>query len=96
MIAAGIIAGVLPLIHAHSFIATMGVGSVMALIMFALDGAVVWSVGAVMAAGSIVGGMLGARVAGSASAKKWVFRLLAAVILGELANLGVRYFFHTA
>jgi len=70
--------------------------SVMALIMFALDGAVVWSVGAVMAAGSIVGGMLGARVAGSASAKKWVFRLLAAVILGELANLGVHYFLHTA
>src|SRR5258706_5490207 len=32
MIAAGFIAGLLPLIHAHSFIATMGVGCVLALI----------------------------------------------------------------
>jgi len=32
MIAAGFIAGLLPLIHAHSFIATMGVGGVLALI----------------------------------------------------------------
>ena len=87
----------LPLVQANATKSLALVpSSVMALIMFALDGAVVWSVGAVMAAGSIVGGMLGARVAGSASAKKWVFRLLAAVILGELANLGVRYFFHTA
>jgi len=87
----------LPLVQANATKSLALVpSSVMALIMFALDGAVVWSVGAVMAAGSIVGGMLGARVAGSASAKKWVFRLLAAVILGELANLGVHYFFHTA
>jgi hypothetical protein len=32
MIAAGCIAGLLPLVHAHSFIATMGVGGVLALI----------------------------------------------------------------
>ncbi|HMH45749.1 MAG TPA: hypothetical protein VK557_19835 [Pyrinomonadaceae bacterium] len=32
MIAAGFIAGLLPLVHAHSFIATMGVGGVLALI----------------------------------------------------------------
>src|SRR6266571_2870328 len=32
MIAAGVVAGLLPLIHAHSFIATMGVGAVLALI----------------------------------------------------------------
>ena len=58
----------LPLLQANAIKSLALVpSSVMALIMFALDGAVVWSVGAVMAAGSIVGGMLGARVAGSAS-----------------------------
>ncbi len=34
MLAAGVVAGLLPLVHAHSFIATMGVGGVLAVINF--------------------------------------------------------------
>src|SRR5439155_16641731 len=72
----------LPLLQANAIKSLALVpSSVMALIMFALDGAVAWSVGAVMAVGSIAGGMLGARVAGFASAKKVVFRLPAGVLL---------------
>jgi hypothetical protein len=57
--------------------------------IFALKGSIDWPLGAAMALGSIAGGVLGARLASSASAKKWIFRLLVTVITAELVHIGV-------
>jgi hypothetical protein len=48
-----------------------------------------------MGAGSIAGGMLGARLATSSNARKWVFSLLGVVIPGGLINLALHYVFKT-
>ena len=70
--------------------------TVVALAIFAAKGAVDWKVGAVMAVASIAGGLLGARLTMSATARTWVFRLLVLVIVGELVHLGIHYAFDTA
>ena len=54
-----------------------------------------WTVGAIMGVGSVIGANLGARLATSPVAKKYVFYLLALVISGELLNLAWHYLFHT-
>jgi uncharacterized protein len=59
--------------------------------IFAFKGSIDWPLGAAMALGSIAGGVLGARLASSASAKKWIFRLLVTVITAELVHIGVHY-----
>jgi hypothetical protein len=48
-----------------------------------------------MGAGSIAGGVLGARLATSPQARKWVFWLLVVVISAELVHLTVHYVFKT-
>ena len=48
-----------------------------------------------MGAGSIAGGMLGARLATSFNARKWVFLLFVVVIPDELINLALHYVFKT-
>jgi uncharacterized membrane protein YfcA len=45
--------------------------------------------------GSIVGGLLGARLASAPQARKWVFRLLVIVIVAELVHLTMHYVFET-
>jgi uncharacterized membrane protein YfcA len=70
--------------------------SLAALALFAMKGDLDWTLGAVMAAGSIAGGLLGVRLAVSDGARRWIFRLLVLVILAELVHLGVHYFAHTA
>jgi uncharacterized membrane protein YfcA len=62
-----------------------------AMAIFAFKGSIDWPLGAAMALGSIAGGVLGARLAISASAKKWIFRLLVTVITAELVHIGVHY-----
>jgi uncharacterized membrane protein YfcA len=47
-----------------------------------------------MALGSVAGGLLGARLAISDQARRWIVGLLIVVIVGELANLSIRYFAH--
>lgn len=69
--------------------------SLVALALFAMKGYMDWTLGAVMAAGSIAGGLLGARLAFSPDARRWIFRLLTVVILGEVAHLGMHYFART-
>jgi uncharacterized membrane protein YfcA len=69
--------------------------SLVAVALFALKGNLDWTLGAVMAAGSIAGGMLGVRLAVAENARRWVFRLLVVVILGEVAHLCVHYFAQT-
>jgi uncharacterized membrane protein YfcA len=69
--------------------------SLVAVAMFAIKGNLDWTLGMAMAAGSIAGGLLGVRLAVSENARRWVFRLLAVVILGEVAHLGMHYFAQT-
>ena len=45
-----------------------------------------------MAAGSVAGGFLGAKVALNPLAKVWTFRFLVAVILLELVHMGIAYY----
>jgi uncharacterized membrane protein YfcA len=83
----------LPLVHANALKTALLIPSaVVAMAVFAYKGNVDWTIGAVMAAGSIAGGLLGAKFAASERSRKWVFRLLVVVIVGELIHLGVQYF----
>ena len=58
-----------------------------AMVIFAFKANVNWSVGALMGIGSIMGGMIGARVATSPRSKKIIFPLLVSVIILELLHL---------
>lgn len=69
--------------------------TLIAMVVFAWKGDIAWTLGAVMGAGSLVGGILGARVATSPGAKKAVFWLLVVVISAELVHLGWHYLFET-
>lgn len=69
--------------------------SIVAIAVFAAKGNLDWTLGLITGAGSIAGGLLGARLAAHEAAKKWVFRLLVVVILGELVHLGMHYIFKT-
>jgi len=62
-----------------------------ALVLFAIDGAIDWTVGAAMAVGSVLGGWIGAQLAASARAKQIVFVLLTLVLAGELVHLVLHY-----
>ena len=57
------------------------------MVVFAYKGSVDWTIGAIMGVGSIVGAWLGARLAASPTAKKYVFPLLVIVISAELVIL---------
>jgi uncharacterized protein len=59
--------------------------------MFARAGDIFWSAGALMSAGSLLGGHVGARLSSHPQARAWVFWLLVAVILLELAQLVWHY-----
>ena len=69
--------------------------SIIAIIVFAMKGNLDWTLGLITGVGSIAGGLLGARMAAHEAAKKWVFRLLVAVILAELVHLAMHYLLHT-
>lgn len=86
----------LPLIQANAIkSAALVPATAVAMAVFAAKGNIDWTLGAVLGAGSIVGGLLGARLASSPSARKWVFRLLVAVILAELVHLTIHYVLRT-
>ena len=82
----------LPLVQANAIkSATLVPATLVAMVVFAYHGDVNWTLGAVMGAGSIAGGLHGARLAASPAARVWVFRLLVVVICGELLHLGIHY-----
>jgi uncharacterized membrane protein YfcA len=86
----------LPLIQANAIkSAALVPATIVAMIVFAAKGDVDWTLGAILGAGSIVGGILGARLAASPHARTWVFRLLVVVILAELVHLTIHYVFET-
>ncbi len=65
--------------------------TLVAMAIFASRGSIDWEIGGVMAAGSVAGGLIGARLAMSVAAKKWIVGLLVVVIGGELVHLAIRY-----
>jgi uncharacterized membrane protein YfcA len=84
----------LPLIQANAIKNFILVPTTLvAMIIFASRGSIDWQLGGFMALGSVAGGLLGARLAVSEQAKKWIVGLLITVIVGELINLMVRYYF---
>jgi uncharacterized protein len=86
----------LPLVQANAVKNAVAVPvTIIAMLVFAFKGSIDWTVGAVMGAGSIAGGVLGARLATSLQARKWVFRLLVMVLSAELVHLTVHYVFKT-
>jgi len=75
--------------------ATLVPTTVIAMIVFAFKGNVDWTLGAIMGIGSVDGGVLAARLATSAQARRWVFLLLVFVISAELVHLVLHYVFKT-
>jgi uncharacterized protein len=86
----------LNLVHANAVKSAVLVPvTVVAMIVFAYKGSVDWTLGAFMGAGSIVGGIFGAKLAMSPQAKRYVFWLLVTVITAELLHLFWHYAFQT-
>ena len=86
----------LPLIHANAIkSAALVPTTLVAMLVFAYKGDIDWTIGAAMGVGSVVGGILGAKLATSPHARKWVFVLLVLVISAELVHLTVHYVFQT-
>ena len=69
--------------------------TIIAMLVFGYKGHLNLTLGAVMGAGSIAGGVLGARLATSPQARKWVFVLLVVAITAELVHLTIHYIFKT-
>ncbi len=86
----------LPLIQANAIKSAVLVpATAVAMIVFAANGNINWTLGAFLGVGSIIGGFLGARLATSPQARTWVFRLLVVVILAELVHLTAHYVLET-
>jgi uncharacterized membrane protein YfcA len=83
----------LDLLHANALKnLLLGAATVVAFALFAAKGNIDWANGAMLSIGSVGGSYVGVRVAQFATAKVWVFRILAAVILLELVHVGIQYF----
>ncbi len=86
----------LPLIAANAIKSALIVPTtVVAMGLFAYEGHLDMTLGLVMGAGSMAGGLFGARLAIAPAGRVWVVRLLVTVIVLELVHLTVHYVFHT-
>jgi uncharacterized membrane protein YfcA len=86
----------LPLVQANAIkSAALVPVTIIAMVVFAYKGHVDWTLGAFMGLGGIAGGLLGARLATSPEARRWVFLLLVVVISAELIHLFIHYAFQT-
>jgi uncharacterized protein len=86
----------LSLVQANAIKAAVAVPTTtMAMIVFAYRGDIDWTIGAILGAGSVLGGILGARLTMAPRAKRYVFALLVIVISGELVHLMLHYVFRT-
>ncbi len=80
------------LVHANALKALLCIPTTLVpILMFAGHGSIRWPEGLAMSAGSIAGGYFGARLAMHERAKFWIYRILVAVLLLEIAHLGVQY-----
>jgi uncharacterized protein len=86
----------LSLIQANAIKSALLIPStIIAMLVFGYKGNLNWTLGAMMGASSIAGGVLGARLAMSLQARRWVFILLVVVITAELVQLTIHYVFKT-
>lgn len=82
----------LPLVEANAYKnLAICIGTGLSLVVMALDRNVNWEIGGWMALGSILGGYIGARFSMHEVAKKWTYRLLAAVLSLEILQIAVTY-----
>ena len=82
----------LPLVEANAVKNFLAVPTtVVAMLVFASQGSIDWTLGAALGVGSVLGGLLGARLALSEQARRWIVGLLVVVIVGELVQLSMRY-----
>jgi uncharacterized membrane protein YfcA len=65
--------------------------SVIALVIFGVQGDVNWEIGGLLALGSIAGAYVGAKIAVHPHAKIWTYRLLVTIILLELGHMALQY-----
>jgi uncharacterized membrane protein YfcA len=80
------------LVHANALKALLGVATTLVpMAMFSGHGSIRLPEGLVMAAGSIAGGYIGARLAMHERAKFWLYHTLVAVLLLEIIHLGIQY-----
>jgi uncharacterized membrane protein YfcA len=83
----------LDLLHANALKnLLLGAATIVAFVLFAAKGNIDWANGAMLSIGSVGGSYVGVQVAQFTTAKVWVFRILAAVILLELVHVGIQYF----
>lgn len=68
-------------------VASLGVAALVSLIVFSGRGDVDWRVASLLAVGSVIGALLGARLSLGPHAAKWVFRLLILVLALEVVHL---------
>jgi uncharacterized membrane protein YfcA len=80
----------LPVANGYKNIIMLVVSSI-SLVILAFNNQIDWKIGGVLAAGSALGGYIGARFAMHELAKKWTFRLLVAIIFLELAHILIMY-----
>ncbi len=87
-----VLASGLPLVEANAIKNVLLVPTTaVAMLIFASNQSIDWGIGGAMALGSIVGGSLGARLAISDLARRWIVGLLVVVIIGELVHLSIQY-----
>lgn len=72
-------------------VTALGLAALVSLIIFSGRGDVDWRVASLLAAGSVLGALLGARLALGPHAAKWVFRLLVAAVLVEVVHLAAGF-----
>lgn len=68
-------------------VTTLGLAALVSLLIFSGQDEVDWRVASILAAGSILGALLGAKLALGPNAAKWVFRLLVLVLVIEIIHL---------
>lgn len=96
MLLALVLAVRLPLAEANAVKSAVLVPtSLVAVVWFAINGHIVWFAGSMLAAGSIAGSILGAKLACSEAARKWIYRILAFVLLAETVHLALHFLFDT-
>ncbi|WP_156689935.1 sulfite exporter TauE/SafE family protein [Mycobacterium sp. Marseille-P9652] len=74
-------------------VTALGVAALVSLAVFSDRGEIDWRAACLLALGSIVGALLGARLALGPHAAKWVFRLLVLVLVLEVVHLGLGLWF---
>jgi uncharacterized membrane protein YfcA len=72
-------------------VTALGVAALVSLLVFSGQSEVDWRVAPILATGSVVGALLGSRLALGPNAAKWVFRFLALVLVIEMTHLVIGF-----